>query len=146
MATRKRKSRVGKINYSKPRTTTHNNPQINYSSYLLIVCLVVVVTLCVTTSLYMAKNEEEGSSNSKMKQKIPSRKLIELAKQYAYLGDFSAFKQLVKNDRTFNWSLVQQEGPASATLLHGALQGRHDSISMSSASLSGDHEVRDINC
>ena len=104
-------------------------------------CLyLTVVLLSVTVVVYTFTTSADPHTAESLKR-LPSKNLIEMLRRYSYMGDSTALKHLINDHPRLNWTHVQYHAPPTASPLHLALQGRHDSISQSSASLRGDHEV-----
>ncbi len=111
------------------------------SKRIFLYLVVIIPTIATIAYFVVSKNSLSNVPTSVIAKQYPSQDLIQMAQRYSYMGQLAALRHLIREHNTLDWSNVQYSGPASNTLVHLALQGRQDSISLSSTPLSGYHEV-----
>ena len=123
----------------------HNDPaQITNKSAIkrsFLYIAIIIPTIATIAYFIVSNNSFSNVPTSIITEQNPSNDLIQMAQRYSYMGQLAALRHLISQHDTLDWSNVQYSGPTSSTLVHMALQGRHDSVSSSSAPLSGHHEV-----
>ena len=143
MAVKRRRNKVGR----RPDATVHyqspNNCSNQYKWWIATAAVVlgVIAIVCLYTGIERNNVLPNKASVDPVTKQLPSN-LVLIAQRYSYMGDVVTLQQFVNEHRRFNWTQLQYSGSNSTTLLHVALQGRHDSVSSSSTSLRGNHEVR----
>lgn len=128
----------------KPESSdTIHKPKQNIAHYVMYIIssgLIVLALLLYVWYIYNPVPKTVSSKETHNMYRLPSSELLNSAHGLAYSGDIETLKRLVRYYDKLDWSNVQYEDQPSETLIHRALQGRHDSISKSSDFVIGNHE------
>lgn len=119
-----------------------NKPNTSPPPYYLILIVLLVIIVALTSYWTLLLYTQQPPS---LGLPLPSTALIEQAQSYSYTGDMVALVQLIGSHSDVDWAGAQQlpDSP-TGTLIHIALTGRHESVSQSSVTLNGDHEVSTV--